>query len=504
MIKLLLSEEVLIDAILHPDSDSAGLVHRCRTSADIQAWVLASAVQACFEADTGSDRIRKALEGITQIPVNAHLNELALASPHGIRDGLMASAARVFRIPLIIVKNPRLQLEDAAFLSVNQALALNPEENDNRVDLLNLNLALHPIFDRMDGWFMEIIQNTAFAGGNHVAAFEKEFAEYCRIAYAVGVSNGTDALLFALLAMGIKPGDEVITVPNTFIATTEAISQAGAKPVFVDVLPDTYLMNPEQIESRISSRTRAIIPVHLYGQIADMHAIMEIAARHRLLVLEDACQAHGARLEGKHAGTFGHAGCFSMYPGKNLGAFGEAGCIVTADPQIAETVACLREHGQRKKYYHRIEGFNGRMDNLQAAVLRAKLPHLDSWNDRRQQAASLYLKELADVPSITLPAVRNESAHVFHLFVILVPDPKGLSEYLQQKQIFTGFHYPVPLHLQESYRDRQEGVGSYPVSEACAAQLISLPMFPELTRAQILRVCNEIKRFLASGIRTGT
>lgn len=497
MIKLLFSNELLLEALRNPESASAGFIKRCATEDGLQAWVLANAIQFCAEAGVKAGKINGILEGIAQIPVNARLNEQALASPAGFQVGLQAAAAVMFKLSHVVGLESAPEVDGVTFIDVAEAIMLDPAMAGDRGDFLNLNLALHPIFNRMDGWFMEIIQNTAFAGGNHVAEFEKEFAEFCNVSHAVGVSNGTDALLFALLAMGIKPGDEIITVPNTFIATTEAISQAGATPVFVDVKPDSYLMDPTLIETKISEKTRAIIPVHLYGQIADMDTIMAVAEKHDLLVLEDACQAHGALYNGKRAGTIGHAGCFSMYPGKNLGAFGEAGCVVTADSDIAETVNCLREHGQNRKYYHRMEGYNGRMDNLQAAVLRAKLPSLDGWNNNRRRVAGLYKRELDGVAGITLPTIRDESGHVFHLFVVLVSDPNGLADYLKDKQIFVGFHYPVPLHLQDAYQGRGEGVGSYPVSEACAEQLISLPMFPELTESQVVRVCDEIKRFLA-------
>lgn len=497
MIKLLLSSELLVEAAQNPEAASALLIRNCVADDAIQAWILASSIQFCAARGITTDQINMIQEGLSQIPTNARLNELALASGDGFDLGLQAAAAEMFKIPYVVTTEPRDDIGAVSFINVAQALSLDSSSATERVDFLNLNLALHPMFNRMDGWYMEIIQNTAFAGGNHVASFETEFAEYCGAPHAVGVSNGTDALLFALLAMGIEPGDEIITVPNTFIATTEAISQAGATPVFVDVLPGTYLMNPALIEPKISEKTRAILPVHLYGQIADMDAIMEIAGKHDLLVLEDACQAHGAWYKGKRAGTIGHAGCFSMYPGKNLGAFGEAGCVVTSDPKISETVTCLREHGQSRKYYHRMEGYNGRMDNLQAAALRAKLPYLDNANENRRRAARLYRKELSTVNEVTLPVVPDETAHVFHLFVILVPDSQALADHLKEQQIFTGFHYPVPLHLQDAYADRGETAGSYPVSESCATQLISLPIYPELTEQQVIRVCDEIKRFFA-------
>lgn len=496
MMKLLLTNALIAEALQEPESAAARFCGHCSAENRIQAWVLASAVTDCARLGFAPDRINALLAGISQIPLNARLNEVAAECAPDFEIGLQIAAARIFKLSLIVAPAPPTSQTDVSFIVPEQALRLDPGQSGDRIDFLNLNLALHPIFNQMDGWFMEIIQNTAFAGGNHVAAFEAEFAEFCECPHAIGVSNGTDALLFGLLAAGIRPGDEVITVPNTFIATTEAISQAGAHPVFVDVLADSYLMNPALIEAKITSRTRAILPVHLYGQVADMKAIMAIAEKHDLLVVEDACQAHGARYQGQRAGTIGDVGCFSMYPGKNLGAFGEAGCVVTSDPEIATRIQCLREHGQNRKYYHEMEGYNGRMDNLQAAALRAKLPFLDGWNERRRRIAMVYSKQLADIPDLMVPVCNEYSAHVFHLYVVEVPDPQALSNHLREQGIYSGFHYPVPLHLQQAYAERAEGEGSYPVSERSASRLISLPMFPELSKPQAERVCTEIKRFL--------
>ena len=503
MIKLLLSHDLLIEALQSPETAAAQLIQKCADAPGIQAWIFAYAVQLSAGLGYSSEKIKQQIEGLSQIPANACLNEQALASQMDFETALQIAAAKMFKIPRVVVNNPQADKEGIAFINCREALEIDSAMDSQQVDFMNLNLALHPIFNRLDGWFMEIIQNTAFAGGSHVAEFEKEFADFCQISHAVGVSNGTDALLFALLAMGIKKGDEIITVPNTFIATTEAISQAGATPVFVDVYPGSYNINSDLIEEKITDKTKAILPVHLYGQVADMDAIMAIAKKHDLLVLEDACQAHGAYYKGKRAGTIGHAGAFSMYPGKNLGAFGEAGCVITSDPELAATVKCLREHGQSKKYYHQMEGFNGRMDNLQAAALRAKLPFLDEWNENRRQIARLYQKELSQVPEVKLPLIDDYARHVFHLFVILVQDPHELSAYLKQQEIYTGFHYPVPLHLQEAYKGREELQGHYPVSEQCASQLISLPIFPELTEKQVIHVCDEIKQYYLRSASVG-
>ena len=494
MIKLLLSSEIVTEAVIDQTSISRRLIDKCRQDSSCQLWMLSNTIQDLIDQDIPPNNIKGIITDISQIPVNAYLNRQALESSFGYRIGLLNAAAEMFKIDTVVTQDTIEASERVKFLTSEQALDLD-DSIIHRVDLMNLNHGLHPIFDQVDEWFMEIIQNTAFAGGRHVEKFEREFAEFCQVKHTIGVSNGTDALVLALSAMGVGPGDEVITVPNTFIATTEAISQTGAKSVFVDVLPDSYCMDPSQIEEKITDKTKAIVPVHLYGQIADMDSISAIADRHGLNILEDACQAHGAVLNEKRAGTFGQAAAFSMYPGKNLGAFGEAGCVVTNDDQLAETIRCLKDHGQSSKYYHRLEGFNSRMDNLQAAALRAKLPFLESWNDMRRKLATLYFEKLKSVSQVKLPAVVVHSAHVFHQFVILVPDPNALADFLREKNVFTAFHYPVPLHLQDAYRERGEKEGSYPVCEDCAKHLLSLPMYPEMSEGQLNKVCDEIKSF---------
>jgi dTDP-4-amino-4,6-dideoxygalactose transaminase len=497
MIKLLIATDTLLNS-LRQESVAYALLTYCKQNDGIQLWTLANTIEPLVQSGMTANQIKSLLAGISQIPVNALLNSKAIETGGDFETALLKAAADTFKIQIIV--SDRLSGDGkSGFIQSGQQVweFIQGNEPAGRVDFMNLNLALHPIFDRVDGWYMDIIQNTAFAGGKHVADFEKEFAEFCGSKYAIGVSNGTDALRFTLLAMGIGAGDEVITVPNTFIATSEVITQIGAKPVFVDVTADTYTLDPALLPQKITARTKAIIPVHLYGQVANLDRILEIADAHGLVVLEDACQAHGAIYQRKRAGTFGRAGAFSMYPGKNLGAFGEAGCVITDDPRIDDFVRCLREHGQSKKYYHRMEGYNGRMDNLQAAALRGKLPYLDRWNEQRRHLARLYFTNLNDVREVVLPVVPDFLAHVFHLFVVLVPDPQALADYLKSKDIFTAFHFPVPLHLQQAYRDREQGRFNYPVSERCAEQLISLPMFPELTERQVLKVCAEIRQFFA-------
>ncbi len=353
----------------------------------------------------------------------------------------------------------------------------------------------------------EAMENAAFIGGPQVSGFEAEFATFCESKHCVGVNSGTDALRFALLAAGVGPGDEVITVPHTFIATTEAISQVGAKPVFVDIDPKTYNMDPNKLENYLSKgqrgtisslqpRPRAVIPVHIYGQPADMDAIAAVANKHNLVVIEDACQAHGAVYKGKKAGSMGVAGCFSFYPGKNLGAYGEGGAVVTRSEDIANKIRMIRDHGQAKKYFHDMEGYNGRLDAIQAGVLRIKLRRLKSWNEARRQNAKHYNELLSPIKGVTIPLEAEGSRHVYHLYVILVDDRDGLQKYLNDKGIGTGLHYPVPLHLQKAYSHDGYKEGEFPVTESVAKRLLSLPMFPELTKEQIEYVAESIKEFV--------
>ena len=353
----------------------------------------------------------------------------------------------------------------------------------------------------------EAMTNGAFIGGPQVLGFEKEFAEFCESKYCAGLNSGTDALRFALMAVGVGPGDEVITVPNTFIATTEAISQAGATPVFVDIDKRTYNMDPQKLEAclnqryahgamRSAGRPKAVIPVHLYGQPADMDLILDIAQTHNIKVIEDACQAHGALYKDRKVGSFGSVGCFSFYPGKNLGAYGEGGAIVTQDEEIVGKIRMIRDHGQAKKYFHDIEGYNGRLDAIQAGVLRIKLRRLSDWNQSRRENAAYYNELLSKVDGVTLPVEADFASSVYHLYVILVDDRDGLQQFLSDKGIGTGLHYPLPLHLQKAYGHLGYEDGSFPVTESVAKKLISLPMFPELTREQIEYVAESIKEFI--------
>ena len=367
-----------------------------------------------------------------------------------------------------------------------------------KVPFLDLKAHHQPIREQIDAAIARVIDAGAFAGGPFVAQFEKEFAAYCAAAHAVGVGNGTDALWFALLAAGVGPKDEVITVPSTFMATVEAISFCGARPVFVDIDEATYNLDPGLLEKAITARTKAIIPVHLFGQCADMDPILEIAARRRILVIEDACQAHGASYKGRKAGTMGLAGCFSFYPGKNLGALGEAGAVVTNQAELAGKVQVLRDHGQARKYHHSHIGWNGRMDGIQGAVLSVKLKQLDVANLRRRSHALLYDQLLGETEEVIIPAQSPASQSVYHIYAVRVKDRDQVLQSMAEKGISCAIHYPIPVHLQEAYRFLGRGRGSFPVAERCAGEFLSLPMFPELTKEQIHAVADELKLCLSA------
>jgi dTDP-4-amino-4,6-dideoxygalactose transaminase len=364
-----------------------------------------------------------------------------------------------------------------------------------KVPFLDLKAQYHSISEEIDIALHQVIGTTAFSGGPFVTRFEEQFAEFCQCKYAVGVGSGTEALWLALLALGIGQGDEVITVPNTFIATVEAISLCGATPVFVDVDEQSCTMNPLLLEAAITPRTKAVIPVHLYGQMADMDPIMDIARKHGLFVVEDACQAHGAEYKGRPAGSLGDAGCFSFYPGKNLGAYGEAGGVVTSHPEVDQKIRKLRDHGQSRKYFHEVIGVNSRMDGLQGAVLGVKLRHLPDWNEARRRNAELYRTMLRGVDGLSLPIEMDYAKHIYHIFAVRVRNRDAFMAALTQQDIGCGIHYPVPIHLQEAYGFMGMARGSFPLAEKCADEMVSLPMFPELTEEQIELVADVISRY---------
>jgi len=379
----------------------------------------------------------------------------------------------------------------------------------NKTPFLDLVTPHAELEEELVAVFRSALRSAAFIGGPAVEKFESDFAGFCGADYCVGVASGTDAVRFALIAAGVQPGESVITVPNTFIATTEAISQAGALPEFVDVNERTYNMDPEKLREfleqkcdrdshsgKVVSRTTgrfvsAIVPVHLYGQTADMDPILELAEAYNLIVIEDACQAHGAEYFSKKeqrwrkAGSMGKAAAFSFYPGKNLGACGEAGAITTNDPELVRHMRMLRDHGQSRKYHHDIEGYNGRLDAIQAAILNVKLAHLGEWNRQRKRAAERYAELLQPLATaITIPYEPSWAKPVYHLYVVQVEDRDSVGKQLNEAGIGTGIHYPVPLHLQKAYEHLGYRIGDFPVSEAAASRILSLPMFPQLRPEQ--------------------
>jgi dTDP-4-amino-4,6-dideoxygalactose transaminase len=394
----------------------------------------------------------------------------------------------------------------------------------NKVPFLDLVTPHQELKPELMQVLQEALGSAGFIGGPMVENFERAFAQFCDARFCVGVNSGTDALRFAFMAAAVNPGEIIVTVPHTFIATSEAISQVGAHIAFVDIHEQTYTMDPEKLRSYLEDRctvngagkliekaservVSAIVPVHLYGQTADMDPIMELAAKYRLSVIEDACQAHGAEYYSrkdrvwKKAGSIGLAAAFSFYPGKNLGACGEAGAITTNDEKMAARMKMIRDHGQAKKYYHDIEGYNGRLDSIQAGFLSVKLRHLSSWNEKRRQHAHRYhemLSELSD--SISIPPEAEWTKGVYHLYVVRVQDREALQAHLAEAGIGTGIHYPIPLHLQKAYRHLGYKAGDFPVTERVASEIVSLPMYPQLRVEQQNHVVQKVKEFVTSSV----
>lgn len=362
------------------------------------------------------------------------------------------------------------------------------------VPFVDLKAQYRSLKPEMDAAIQSVLDRTAFVMGKEHNEFEQAFAAYIGAKHCMGVATGTDALELAVRACGLGPGDEVLTVPNTFIATTEAITVTGAALRWVEVDPRTYNMDPARLEAAITPKTRALLPVHLYGQPADMGPIMAIARKHGLKVIEDCAQAHGAKYQGQKVGTFGDVACFSFYPGKNLGAYGDGGAVVTNQDDIAERVKLFRNHGSQSKYVHIVEGYCRRLDNLQAAVLGVKLPHLDQWNARRRRAAAVYDRLLKDVPGVVSPYVLPGVEPVYHLYVIQVPERDRVQAALKVEGIETGIHYPLPLHQQPAYAALGYAPQDFPVSAALGPTILSLPMFPELTDEQIETVVAALKK----------
>lgn len=363
-----------------------------------------------------------------------------------------------------------------------------------KVPFVDLRSEHRMLRDELNEAIQQVMERSDFALGKDVSLFEEEFARFCDTEYAVGLDSGLSALELSLRAYGIGPGDEVIVPAHTFVATAAAVTFTGARPVFVDVEKSTYNMDIGQVEAAITTRTRAIIPVHLYGLPAEMGPILDLADKHGLVVIEDACQAHGARYKGRRAGSMGHAAAFSFYPTKNLGGCGDAGMMVTNDASVVEQVRAMRNCGQREKYYHELPPFNHRLDTLQAAILRVKLGYLEGWIEARRRNAALYDVLLAESEVVT-PKETPEATHVYHLYVIRTPQRDGLQAHLREQGIGAAIHYPVPVHLQPYYAGNGFRRGQFPVTEQVCDQVLSLPMFPGMTVEQVQHVAAEVSRF---------
>ena len=397
--------------------------------------------------------------------------------------------------------------------------------NATKIPFLDLVTPHQDLQEELLAVVKKAFSNAAFIGGPMVESFEREFASFCDTKYCVGVNSGTDALRFAFMAMGVNCGDIIITVPNTFIATTEAISQAGARIAFVDIDEQNYTMDPEKLREYLETRCEidsrsetlverasrhriaGIVPVHLYGQTADMDPILDLARKYNLFVIEDACQAHGAEYFSKkdnvwkRAGSMGKAAAFSFYPGKNLGACGEGGAVTTNDENIAQRVKSIRDHGQAKKYYHDIEGYNGRLDSIQAGWLSVKLRHLTEWNESRRALAHQYHRLLSEAKgAVVVPREAAWTKGVYHLYVVRVAEREALQAYLSEAGIGNGIHYPIPLHLQNAYQHLNFKKGDYPVTESVAAEIVSLPMYPQMTQEQLEEVAKKLKEFASARV----
>jgi dTDP-4-amino-4,6-dideoxygalactose transaminase len=373
-----------------------------------------------------------------------------------------------------------------------------------KIPLVDLKSQYEEIKKEIQEAINRVLDNTTFILGEEVTKFEEEFAKYCGTKYAIGTSSGTSALHLALLSLGIGEGDEVITTPYTFTATVETVIHCKAKPIFVDINPKNYNIDPQKLKeflelrtpnSELRTRLKAIIPVHLYGQPVDLDPILKLAKRYNLKVIEDAAQAHGAEYRRKRVGSMGDIGCFSFYPGKNLGAYGDGGMVVTNDDEVANKIRCLRDHGRREKYEHHMIGYNYRLDGLQSAILRVKLKYLDEWNEKRRKNASIYNGLLKNLNIVT-PYEEEYAKHVYHLYVIRTKRRDEIYKFLQEKGILCGIHYPLPLHLQKAYQFLGYKEGDFPVAEECAKEVISLPIYPELKREEIVYIAEALKEVL--------
>lgn len=363
-----------------------------------------------------------------------------------------------------------------------------------KINLIDLKVQYENIESEINSAIKEVLDSSRFIMGENVKKLENEIAEFTGVKYGIGVGNGTDALKLILKALGIGPGDEVITTPFTFFASAETTSVVGATPVFADIEEKNFCIDPESIEEKITDKTKAIIPVHIFGQMCDMDKIMDIAKRHNLIVIEDACQAIGAEYKGKKAGSIGHVGCYSFFPTKNLGAYGDGGMVVTDDKDLAEKIKLLRVHGSKVKYHHEVIGYNSRLDEIQAAILRVKFKYIEQWNDLRKEKAHIYNELLNDV-NIDLPVERKDCKHVYHLYTIGSNKRDELTNYLNENGIATGIYYPIPVHRQSVYKYLNYEIGSLPVAEKACTRTFALPLYPEITIEDQKYVANKIIEF---------
>ena len=493
----------------------------------IKGWILSSDISMLHYLHSkrvgeikAREEVKEQLKGFAIIPLCKSLIDNGWRSDlMDFEDALQFEAAVQFKLDAIITS-------DKKHFKQNKIPLYTPEEffeaykletlpPKRIIPFIDLKAQLHQIYNKIDDGITDVITNTAFVLGNYVRRLEEKFAEYVKAKNAVAVNNGTSALILALTAYDIELGDEVITVPNTFIATSEAISFVGALPVFIDVDTKTYNLDSQKlisfierrcefkekkvVDKKTNKRVKAIIPVHLYGQPADMDPILEVANRYGLIVIEDACQAHGAEYKGRKVGAMGQAGAFSFYPGKNLGAYGEGGMVVTNDVQITKKMRALRDHGSEKKYYHVYKGLNLRMENFQGVVLLSKIAYLDEWNEKRRRNAKLYHKLLGEIKEVIVPYEGDYVKHVYHLYVIRTSQRDNLRKYLEDNGVKTGIHYPIAIHLQKAYNDLGYKEGDFPISERLSREALSLPMYPELKEEDIKRVCALIRDYFKGG-----
>lgn len=509
MVRILIDANVFIDVVTKRRGwrQSSEVLSSSRNAPSIQGWYSAGTRMILYHfirksADEAStrDHVRRLLKHLSPIPLRAGV--LARADKDAgddFEDNVQIASALQFGLDAVVTRNKKHF--DSGRIDV-----FTPEEfieahrrdagKVDQVPFIDLSAQHHRIYNPIDEGLTDVIQSSSFILGSGVERFEEEFAAFCGVRYAVGVGCGLDALQFALTACGVSDGDEVIVPANTFIATALAVSAVGAKPVLVDIDPDTYNTDVRQVEGVLTKRTKAMLPVHLYGQPVDMDPLSEIGKEYNIPVIEDACQAHGAEYKGRRVGSMGRAACFSFYPGKNLGAYGDGDMVVTEDEEVRHRIRWLRDYGQSAKYHHDVKGVNSRLDSIQAAVLRVKLKYLEEWNESRRAHAGLYNQSLAGVDHLITPTEASFARHVYHLYVVRVKARPELQKALSDKGIATGIHYPIPIHLQKAYSDLGYKKGDFPVTETYADEVLSLPMFPELSDEQIHYVVRSLRESL--------